>query len=260
MAARRVQPCAGEREPESASPAAPAPGSVDRSPRPRPEARTAKCASARSRRATSQAARALLGREHLGRALGPEQRAADVARDLDRAVARHWSTVGQVDSGGLFETRTAGTDLLATRVEHAAAERLEQPGAAVGAGAAADADDDPSSASLDRDADELSGAARRRVDAPGVGSSHAPQSRRLRQLDDQLAWRPIQPSLGVIRRACRTGHPMPRDPGIRRRCREEHIERAVAAIGDRYLDEQFRLHRGRPAPSRQPPPARSACP
>ena len=70
--------------------------------------------------------RPLLGREHLRRALRSEQRAADVARHLDRAARERPEHLGQVDGGSILEPTAAGTDVPATCIGHA---RRRAPGA-----------------------------------------------------------------------------------------------------------------------------------
>ena len=58
--------------------------------------------------------RPLLGREHLRRPLRSEQRAADVARHLDRPAREPPKHLGQVDGGSILEPTAAGTDVPAT--------------------------------------------------------------------------------------------------------------------------------------------------
>ena len=107
---------------------------------------------------------ALLRREHPGSPVRTQQRAANVARDVDRAVREAPHDGRDVDRRDVLEPRATGCDLPSTRISHASAEGLEQSGAAIGAGTAADPHDDAPRSGFECDPDELSGATRRGVE------------------------------------------------------------------------------------------------
>ena len=106
-------------------------------------------------------ARPLLWRKHSGRAFRSEEWAPDVACDRDRALSERLEHRREVDGRDVVEACPSCPDLLAPQVEKAAAQRLEQPGTPVGTSAAAHANDDLRRAGVERDPDELAGAARR---------------------------------------------------------------------------------------------------
>ena len=115
------------------------------------------------------------------------------------------------------------------------AEGLEQAGSAVRAGTAADADDDWLGTGVQREPDQLAGAARGGVERIEPGSTQEPQTRRFGKLDDQRRWRRAASRAALDTARIGSVNWRTVDTGARVRC-EEHVEGAVTAVGDRHHD------------------------
>ena len=178
---------------------------------------------------------ALLSREHHGRAVRTEQRAANVTRDLNRAAGKRGVHGGEVDARKILEPGAAGADIDAVGVGEPCPQRLQHPGAAVGACAATDSDDDSMGAGVERDPDELAGTPRcgmDRVERPRVNASK-PGS--LGKLDHRLTGaQPPEP--GDQRVPERSGDAVAGEPRRAAPGGEQDVERAVPAVGDRHLN------------------------
>ena len=231
--ANELSACEGEREPASAGSSRPG--------KPREILSPVCCRDRRKMRQrrleTAYVLRggAFLCREHHGRAVRTEQRAANVTRNLNQASVKRAVHAGKVDARKILEPGAAGADVDAVRVDEPCPQRLQHPGAAVGACAAADPDEDSMSAGVERDPDELAGTPRcgmERVERPRVNASK-PGS--LGKLDHRLTGaEPPEP--GNQRVPERSGDPVPGQPPSTPPGGEQDVERAVPAVGDRHLN------------------------
>lgn len=173
----------------------------------------------------------LLGGKDVGGAVRAVQRATDVNRDLHPATAHLSTRDREVDGGHSSQGAPSRRDRSPVIVEQTRTQGNQDAHPAIGRRAAPDPDDDPSRASVESGAQQLAGT--------GAVGAHrvAPPAQQaqpggLRHLHDgHLRPHPAQP-----RRPARTERAVDAQPFDARPlpCRgEEHVEGAVAAVGNR---------------------------
>ena len=167
-------------------PAAPAPGACDQSV---PAAAATTAAQRRSPAAsiaTSAGEAPFCGPYTSAAPSGPVSGLSTSAARISSAERSAGCSAGQVERRDVAQRPLRpAADRLAAGVEHPRAERLQQPGAAVGAGAAADAEDDPARARLQRGPQHLSRAEAGRGERRGPPAGQPGQAADAGQLDDR---------------------------------------------------------------------------
>nr|GEU28571.1 hypothetical protein [Tanacetum cinerariifolium] len=178
--------------------------------------------------------RALLRAEHVGRALRPRQRVADVAGDVEHAVPDARVQARQVDAVELVQGAAARRQVVAGCVEQAAAKRLHHAGAAVVGGAAANAQHEAAGARVQRITDQFARAVaggaqrvaqRRRHQLQAAGGSHLDDGR------GAVAHDAVERLHRLAQRAAHSQRDQAAAAGV-----DHGLHRAFAAIGDRQFD------------------------
>jgi hypothetical protein len=189
-------------------------------------------AQARLQQRDLRRARALLRAEHGSRPARPEQRGPHVGQAGD-AAGRRRPQSRQVRGGEGTERSTAGRELLPRGVEKAGAQGGQRAGPAVGGRRSAEGDHDPPCPGVQRVGDQLSGAGGLRAER--IEGGHQRQPAGLGELDVPGPAVPLEPAAGH-RASARAGDRY-RVPACRRVRRRQHLQRALAAVGQRQAHQ-----------------------
>ena len=177
--------------------------------------------------------RAFLRTEDSRRAVAAGQRISHVARHFETALPHARVQSADINFCQPRQRAAAEADLVLLFVQQPRAQRLHHARAAVVGGAAADADNDMPDALVQRALDQLAGAERSGGQGIALRGGHQLQPAGGRHFDKGGACVAGEAVEGVYRRAERSGYAQVDDTPRRRR--HHRLNRAFAAVGNRYL-------------------------